>query len=219
MSILARPDIERLLANRPPLIENADQTHCLQPASYDLRLGKEYYKEGKIERLGEGEKKNETWLDIPAYALVMVTTYEKVNMPTNLVARFGLRLSLVKRGVILQNEPQIDPGYSGRLACLLYNLSSEPVRITYLDRFATIEFEKTLSKSATLYEGPYARLDKLDQFFKDVDKLPVSALSRLNDEIKSNTERTERFVEVTLLALAVMITLLSVIVLVLFSKG
>jgi dCTP deaminase len=211
MTVLAKADIQARLTVSPPLIDPADQK-SIQSASYDLRLGDEYYKDLKIRKFGDVDNERQTWIEIPAYGLVMVTTLEKVNMPKDLIARFGLRLAFVKRGLILQNEPQIDPGYQGRLACLLYNLSNQPVRITRGDTFATIEFEQT-SQPAPLYSGPQADFDTLEQFFKDVRQtLPVSGLHQLSEEIKETKNRTERFVEITLLALTVMITLLSVIV-------
>jgi len=213
MTIIAKEGLKALIRQTPPLIEEANVEQCLKSASYDLRLGSEYYKNGKIEHLID----TSPWLEIPAYELVIVTSHEKVNMRNNLTARFGLRLGLVKKGVILHNEPQIDPGYRGRLACLLFNLSSEPVRIEHLARFATIEFEET-SEEAPPYEGPHEGFNTLDQFFRGMDKLPVSGLYRLHADTERMTGRVERFTEMILIAFSVMITLLSVIFF-LFLRG
>jgi len=175
-------------------------------ASYDLRLGTEYYLEGNF---GELNSKN-PYLIIPPFQLAIVTTLEKVNMPDYLVAHFGLRLGLVKRGLLFHNEPQIDPGYRGRLACLLFNLSKDPVRIEQETHFATIEFEE-ISGPAPVYQGDYANFDKLSQFFRDVDKLPTSALDELNRRTVAAAERVERIIPFMLTALAAIITLLSIV--------
>ncbi len=205
MTILSKSALAKLIATTPSLIEDSDPRQ-LKGASYDLRLGAEYSLEGKIRRLGQ----NEPSLIIPPYQLAIVTTHEKVNLTDALTAHFGLRLGLVKRGLLFSNEPQIDPGYRGRLACLLFNLSNEDVRIDHMHHFATIEFED-VDPTAPPYDGPMQGFDTLSQFFEGVDKLPVSALAHLEQRVNTTADRIEKIIPILMTAFAGIISLLAVV--------
>ena len=124
------------------LIENYDLEECLKPASYDFRLDKECIVNGEEVTLGE-EGGEEGYLKIPPNGIAWVSTYEIVNIPRYLIARFNLRIKWVYKGILLGTGPQVDPGYQGQLHCPLYNLTEKPIRIKYLERFATIDFIKT----------------------------------------------------------------------------
>ena len=197
--------------SKPPLInekEKRERAKCLKYASYDLRLGEEYIKEGKFGRLDE--EKN-PYLEIPEHDVVVVSTYEDINMPTTLTGRFGLRLSFAMKGLILNNEPQIDPGYRGKLFCILYNLSDQPVIVRYLEPFATIEFQGT-DLNAPAYEGP-----GFEHIFDVIkDRIPKSGLRNLRDqfqELKEDVERRlDRFYTLFFTAIAIIIAILGIIV-------
>lgn len=189
MGVLAKRDIQRWIQQKPPLIYPHDP-NCLKSATYDLRLGEEYIKNGAFDRLNEGKK---PYLKIPEHDVVVVSTYEKINIPTSLVGRFGIRLSLVMKGLLLNNEPQIDPGYSGKLFCILYNLSDEPIVLRYKETFATIEFEETKS-IAPQYKDGYQGAEHIFDVVKD--KLPKSGLRKLYVEFREMrrdlTQRIDR---------------------------
>lgn len=112
--------------------------HNLRPASYDLTLGKLFYKSGKVQELKSGET-----LTLPPNDIVFVTTEEKLLIPYYMIGRFNLIIGLVYQGILLGTGPQVDPGYSGPLYCPLYNLSNQEVQIPQGERFATIDFIKT----------------------------------------------------------------------------
>jgi deoxycytidine triphosphate deaminase len=114
----------------------------LRPASYTLTVGDDYIdSEGEVRRLTEKEdsfvfKKN---------SIVFVGIAEKFDIPFYIIARFNLRVNWVYDGVLLGTGPQVDPGFSGSLACPLYNLTSNDLTIKKGLPFATIDFEKTTS--------------------------------------------------------------------------
>lgn len=119
---------------------------CLEPASYDFRLGEEYYYvEDPSKRKYFKLSKDNPVLEIPPNAIVFVSTYETVNIPRYMIARFNVLVHLVYKGLLLGTGPQVDPGFSGRLFCPLHNLSTRPIYLDYKEKFATIDFIKTTS--------------------------------------------------------------------------
>src|SRR5713101_4917201 len=119
------------------LIEDWDQA-SLKPASYGLRLGSRYYKNGEFGNIWEGEK-----LVIPKNSIVYVSMLERIHVPLYMIGRFNLNIDLIYQGIILGTGPQVDPGFKGRLSCPLHNISNNDVVLTFGDRFATIDFVKT----------------------------------------------------------------------------
>lgn len=94
-------------------------------------------------------------LVIPPFGSAFVQLHETVDTLTALekhnelvVGRFDLRLSMVHKGLISQQATQVEPMYKGRLFCFVHNLSNSEVRISYLERFATIEFERVAFENA-----------------------------------------------------------------------
>ena len=122
----------------PPLIDFFDPDE-LRAASYGLRLGDEYYQNGKIKQLSD----NDRFVVIKPHEMAIITTYEFLHMPRYLIGRWNLRISLVYKGLLWAGAAQVDPGYYGNLFCPLYNLSNETVAIERLDHIFTIDFVKT----------------------------------------------------------------------------
>lgn len=124
------------------LIESDDweetKNDLLRPASYTLRVGKEYWIEGKTKTLKEGEK-----IVIPPCGLVYVRIYEKLNVPYYMIARLNLRVKQVYRGLLLGTGPQVEPGFKGTLNCPIHNLTHEPKELNYKEELGTIDFIKT----------------------------------------------------------------------------
>ena len=134
------------------LISDNFQTNNLRPAAYTLRVGRDYIdSKGKPGWLDEQENR---YFEMDQNSIVYVSTYEKLDLPYYMVARFNLRVKWVYRGILLGTGPQVEPGYSGYLSCPLYNLTDRPIRIDYKKDFATIDFERTtdLCKSLTAEE-------------------------------------------------------------------
>jgi deoxycytidine triphosphate deaminase len=121
------------------IAEEFEETN-LRPAAYTLRIGPKYIdSNGKPGKLDD---KHSSFVMKPN-SIVYVSTFEKLNLPYYIAARFNLRVKWVYKGILLGTGPQVEPGYCGYLSCPLYNLTNNPIRITYREDFATIDFERT----------------------------------------------------------------------------
>ena len=118
------------------LLKLSDQ---IKPASYNIRVGSNIAIEGgKHIQLKEYET-----VTIEPFEVAIIETYEKINMPLDLIARWNIRVKLAYKGLIWVGGPQVDPGYSGYLYCPIYNMSDKPVELRFKDSIATIDFEQT----------------------------------------------------------------------------
>ncbi len=168
--------IEKMI-NCGMLLDNADVS-CIKGASYDLRLGDEYYYGGTIKTLSD---KN-PFLSIEPYDYAIVSCQESANIPRDIIAKFDLSVGLFCQGIILSNGPQIDPGFRGTLFCLLFNTSNKVVHIKRSQHYATIEFNKLLDY-APAYTGKYQDRKKI------IDYIPANALNGAINELKKDIEK------------------------------
>jgi deoxycytidine triphosphate deaminase/cell division protein FtsB len=112
----------------------------LRPASYTLTVGDDYIdSKGEVHRLTEDEDS----FVFEKNSIVFVSIHEKFDIPFYIIARFNIRVNWVYDGVLLGTGPQVDPGFTGRLSCPLYNLTNNDLTINRRQQFATIDFEKT----------------------------------------------------------------------------
>lgn len=142
---------------------------CYNKASYNLRLGAEYYKPslngGKTEidplceenphcphrdyvlknNLGNCNTNNKV-LIIKPYTSVVISTLERLKLPPNVVGRFDLKIRWALQGLILQVGTQVAPGYNGRLFGLLHNLSKKEICIPMKIGIFDAEFSFTSNK-------------------------------------------------------------------------
>lgn len=158
------------------LLRGAD-TKMTNGASYDLRLGDEYYYDGKIQKLSD---KN-PFLTIEPYDYAIVSCKETAWIPRDVIAKFGLTVGLFCQGVILSNGPQIDPGFRGTLFCLLFNTSNRAVHLKRGKHYATIEFTKLIGY-AEPYEGKYQGKERI------IEYIPENALHGAINELKKEVE-------------------------------
>lgn len=137
------------------IIHNFD-AKCLGPATYNMRLGKiAFIKEHDslmTVKLGESEDRNrgiQEFVELKPNALIFVTTYEKFNLPKDIIARFNLKSKWVHRGLLLGTGPIVDPELVARLLIPIHNFSSEPVQLHYKKEIISVEFTRTLNPSTT----------------------------------------------------------------------
>lgn len=158
------------------LLRNADP-EMINGASYDLRLGDEYYYDGKIQKLSD----EKPFLTIEPYDYAIVSCKETAWIPRDVIAKFGLTVGLFCQGVILSNGPQIDPGFRGTLFCLLFNTSNRAVHLKRGKHYATIEFNKLIGY-AEPYEGKYQGKERI------IEYIPENALHGAINELKKEVE-------------------------------
>ena len=122
------------------LVSDGFERKNVRPAAYTLRIGTKYVdSDGKPGVLSE----NNPYFEMRPNSIVYVSTHEKLDLPYYIAARFNLRVKWVYRGILLGTGPQVEPGYRGYLSCPLYNFTDRPIRISHLEDFATIDFERT----------------------------------------------------------------------------
>lgn len=142
MTVLADAAIERLVTS-DQIIEPFDK-QLLQGASYDLRLGKQYTKSKKILMLTDENLS----IVIEPGAYVIISTFEHLNIPLNIVGRNGLISIWAKRGLVCLFGAQIDPGFQGCLFVPLFNAGDEEITITLKDPIITVEFLRTTENAS-----------------------------------------------------------------------
>lgn len=149
-------------------------------ASYDLTLGDEYFYGGRIHRLTH----ENPFLLIEPYDYALVTTQEVCDFPMDVCARFDLSVSLFCQGIILSNGTQVDPGFKGRLLCLLFNTSNSLVLLRRRQHYTTLEFHKLVEPTYP-YAGPYKGKDLLYY-------LPDNAARGAINELKKELEQLRK---------------------------
>jgi guanylate kinase/deoxycytidine triphosphate deaminase len=159
------------------LLQNA-KINNVQGASYDLSIGDEHYYGGKIKTLSD----KEPFICIEPYDYSIVTSNEIANLTRDTTGRFDLCVSLFCQGIILSNGPQVDPGFKGRLFCLLFNTSNAPVFLKRGQHYATIEFHKMIEPTLP-YPGKYQHKDKIIHY------LPSNTMRVAINELKKELER------------------------------
>ena len=119
----------------------------VQPASYDLRIGSQLYSASAKEpdRPIQLDKDGGAFR-IPPYGQIVLLTHETLELPKNIVGRFGLTSSLTRKGLFASAGPQVDPGFKGKLFVSLWNQTPVSHVISYLDKFLSIEFQQLEAK-------------------------------------------------------------------------
>jgi len=137
MSVLTDGEI-RHLVHTVGLITDFDDA-SLEGASYDLRLGAQYVERGQIRTLTDQS---------PSHVLepgefVILTSYERLNMPLDLVGHNGIMSPWAKRGLVSLFSPQIEPGFRGFLTVPVFNAGDASVTLVLRERMFTVEFVVT----------------------------------------------------------------------------
>jgi dCTP deaminase len=144
--ILSDADILRRLEEGDLVVEPLDDPELqIQPASIDLRLGREFLEfqrtniscihpnsEQEVEEyvdetvVGDGEE-----FILHPGDFVLGTTHERVEVPDDLIAHVQGRSSLGRLAIVIHATAGIvDPGYKGQITLELSNLGTAPVALT-----------------------------------------------------------------------------------------
>ncbi|RJS97099.1 MULTISPECIES: dCTP deaminase [Halococcus] len=165
--ILSDGDIRRRLAAGSLAIEPlADPALQIQPASVDLRLGREFleFQRTNIPCIHPDstnevdEYVTETVVDedeefiLHPGDFVLGTTVERLSVPDDLIAHVEGRSSLGRLAVVIHATAGIvDPGYRGQVTLELSNLGTAPVALSPGMRISQVVFTELKSPA----EEPY----------------------------------------------------------------
>ena len=136
----------------------------LQPASVDLRLGREFrvFRNFRLPYIDvKQEMANLTELEsiddsVPFILhpgeFVLAVTLERVEIPDTLVGRLDGKSSLGRLGLIVHSTAGfVDPGFKGRLTLELTNVANLPITLYYAMPVSQISF----SQLSTAADRPY----------------------------------------------------------------
>lgn len=200
MGILSDRQIKRMVESGKLTIDpyNLEQ---VQPASYDLRIATKILASPvgpeELGRVVVLNKEKTTYNILPGQ-MVGVLSYEKLGIPLELCARFGIRSHFARLGINAFGGLQLDPGFRGRLTMNLLNVGPEPVPLRLNELVLSLEFERLDEPAEMPYSGPYQDQDDFpeDQYNFIIQahttslaeiptlRMEVSRLSNLLEEIE-----------------------------------
>lgn len=125
---------------------------CLNPASYDMRVGEEAFTSSGRTKL---DLKAKGALVIEAGDFATVTTFESIKLSNIIAGHIGLRSYFTRKGLMPLKGPQIDPGFEGGLIIGLFNASPKDIIIPYKEPFCTLEFHRLNEPVEKPYDGPF----------------------------------------------------------------
>ncbi|MEF8882554.1 MAG: dCTP deaminase [Halapricum sp.] len=144
--ILSDADIIRRLEEGDLVVEPLDDLDLqIQPASIDLRLGRQFleFQRTNISCIHpNSEQEVEEYVEETVVEdgdefilhpgdFVLGTTYERVEIPDDLIAHVQGRSSLGRLAIVIHATAGIvDPGYKGQITLELSNLGTAPVALT-----------------------------------------------------------------------------------------
>jgi len=139
---------------------------CLQPASYDLRIGRKAFTSSSRELVNLEEK---GIVQIEPGEFAVVETLERVAMGPQAAGLLGLRSEYARRGLLMLSGPQVDPGFEGILVVRLVNVGTSRVALSFGEPLLTLEVVKLTQPVAKPYAGPYQHQKGITS--KDIQEL------------------------------------------------
>lgn len=163
-AVLSKPDIERLIQARPPLVEGyLDLNLQLQPNGIDVTV-RDIAVPGsagtiaienvhrRLPNLSGLEFDSQGYIDLSP-GPYLITLNEIVNLPTNVMALARPRSSLLRCGVTIETAVW-DAGYSGRSQALLVVHNESGFRLQKDSRVLQLVFFRLTGKTEA-YHGKY----------------------------------------------------------------
>lgn len=169
---------------------------CLQPASYDLRIGAKVlasHSDREIDLSDRGSAQ------IKAGKFALLNTFEKLELSSVIAGHIGIRSYYTRKGLILLAGSQVDPGYVGYLTLGVYNASPRDFTIEYKEPFSTIEFHR-LSEPV---KEPYESTDQQRSANIPIDDkdylrtLETESLSEMSESVRQLSENMNTLTTVT----------------------
>lgn len=121
----------------------------LQPASYDVRLGKTLY---DVDANTTVESDSHTLEPFQRY---LGHTEEMISLPDDIAAQLAGRSTIGRKGVIVHKTAGfLDPSFTGQVTLEIMNLGTEPVTLEVGSRVAQLVFFE-LDQPSSGYDGKY----------------------------------------------------------------
>jgi len=178
MSILNTDSWKEIL----PTVVSPSDINNLKSASYELRLGDEYYKTNSDKGTRVKIKKNEPIIIEPGQ-LAMLLTHETITLPNNLLAFISIKAGVKFRGLVNVSGFHVDPGFKGKLKFVVFNAGSSNVILDWQQPLFPM-WLCTLNADTEAYEGRHG--DQKSITSEDVYKMQgdVIAPNELNEKFR-----------------------------------
>jgi dCTP deaminase len=153
---------------------------CLQPASYDFRVGNQAFLSGTDEVT---DVANKGLVIIEPGEFAVIATRESVQCDPQHAAQLGLDSKYARQGLVLLSGPQIDPGFHGVLIVRVTNLSPRRVTLMYEAPFLTVQFFRLARPVSNPYSG--SRQGQTGLGSNDIEELTHPDSPTLGGMVKS----------------------------------
>ena len=186
--LLADKQIENLVKDQTSgLIIEPFENDLLQGASYDLRVGKRLLISGDDRQHDLSKEKS---MALAPGDFAVTVSYERFEIPNNIVINIGPKTYLTKKGIILQAGMQIDPGFKGHLFLGFYNSSPRKFIIEYLGDLCSIQFFKLQEDAVKSFPiDPYYEKGEFPRDMKDyLYTLETKSLTSLGEDVRALTK-------------------------------
>lgn len=133
----------------------------------DLRLGSEVFLSSN-----EFPKKLDVYneyVSIKPGEFALLTTYEKLDMPKNILAFISMRFQYKRKGLVNISGFHIDPAYKGRITYSVYNAGPHQIMLKFKDEVFTVIFARIATETD---ERQYST-------FQNVNNLKTDGVSEL----------------------------------------
>jgi len=176
--IVSDDTLRRMIAEKTIVVEPLEP-YQIQPASIDLRLGRNFLKidENSMDALGMDSELPYVAIEkdeiiIPPQSFLLATTVEFIRIPTNITAFVEGRSSIGRIGLFIQNAGWVDPGFEGNITLELFNANRLPIRLSSGRRICQIVFAFMDKATRTPYKGKYQgqRGTVGSRAYRDVDR-------------------------------------------------
>jgi len=176
--IVSDDTLRSMIADRSIVVEPIEP-YQIQPASIDLRLGRNFLKldENSLEVLGMDSELPYVALEkdeivIAPHSFLLATTVEFIRLPANITAFVEGRSSIGRIGLFIQNAGWVDPGFEGNITLELFNANRLPIRLSSGRRICQIVFAFMDKPTRTPYAGKYQgqRGTVGSRVFRDADR-------------------------------------------------
>ena len=185
--LMSDRDIERARTLKELEIRNFSKK-CLQPASYDMRVGDEAFSSHEKERIPVTLARP---LVIKPGDFILIRTYESVKLSPKIAGRLGLRSFHARKGLALLAGPQIDPGFEGVLVVGLHNLDANELKLSYREPFCTVEFHRLTEPVGQPYNGDYQHQKKIGESDCVAIEERIPAWAPIDDRLKELQEKVD----------------------------
>jgi len=181
VSFLPRQQIKALVEEGKlfPFRKEFDEAN-LGPVAYDLRLGEDVFISSEVlpKKLGE----TDGTVSISPGEFALLTTYEHVDIPLDLMGFIGVRFRYKLYGLINVSGFHVDPGFSGRLIFSVYNAGPNDIILRFKEPIFMIFFARLSESVDEGYKGA----------FKKQATLPIETLIGLRGASVSLTRIAHR---------------------------